>query len=40
MVKLLQKPYAPNQDMRLFLAKFEGKIGAGAFVARSGKHVH
>jgi hypothetical protein len=40
MDKLLQKPYATNQDMRLFLAKFEGKIGAGAFVARSGKHVH
>lgn len=40
MERLLQQPYAPNQDMRLFLAKFEGKIGAGAFVARSGKHAH
>lgn len=40
MEKLLDSSHATNQDMRLFLAKFDGKIGAGAFVARSGKHAH
>lgn len=37
---LLRRSDAPNQEMRLFLALYEGKIGAGAFVARSGQHAH
>lgn len=37
---LLQNSGDEDVEMRLFLAKFEGKIGAGAFVARSGKHAH
>lgn len=37
---LLKNSNGMNVDMRLFLAKHEGRIGAGAFVARSGKHVH
>ena len=37
---LLRHSTAPDQDMRLFLAIHEGKISAGAFVARSGQHAH
>jgi hypothetical protein len=40
MEMLLKNANAPNQDMRLFLARFNGEIGAGAFVARSGRHAH
>ncbi|MDB4303305.1 GNAT family N-acetyltransferase [Desulfosarcina sp.] len=40
MQKLLQAPMTPDQEMQLFLAKYEGRIGAGAFVARSGRHAH
>lgn len=40
MQNLLQKSTASGIEMGLFLAKHEGKIGAGAFVARSGRHAH
>ena len=37
---LLRNSYAEDLTMHLFLAKYEGVIGAGAFIVRSGKHVH
>lgn len=40
MQQLLHSSTAFGLEMRLFLAKLEGRIGAGAFVARSGRHVH
>ena len=41
LMQLLLRPSdVPDQEMHLFLALYEGKIGAGAFVARSGQHAH
>ncbi|NWF35549.1 GNAT family N-acetyltransferase [Mariprofundus sp. KV] len=40
MQQLLLSPQTDGCEMQLFLAKHEGKIGAGAFVARSGEHLH
>lgn len=40
MQQLLFSPQAEGEQMQLFLAMYEGKIGAGAFVARSGEHLH
>ena len=40
MQQLLRSTSALGQEMHLFLAKHEGKIGAGVFVARSGRHAH
>lgn len=41
LMKLLQHAFhADDQGMYLFLAKYEGRIAGGAFVARSGSHVH
>jgi len=40
MQQLLFSPQTDGEEMQLFLAKYEGRIGAGAFVARSGKHLH
>jgi len=40
MQKLLYSPMAPDQEMHLFLAMYKGRIAAGAFIARSGRHVH
>lgn len=40
MQQLLFSQQTEGEEMRLFLAKYEGCIGAGAFVARSGEHLH
>lgn len=37
---LLRHSTTSGQDMHLLLAIHEGKIGAGAFVVRSGQHAH
>ena len=40
MRQLLFAPQNDGESMQLFLAKHDGKIGAGAFVARLGDHLH
>lgn len=40
MHQLLFSPQSDGESMQLFLAKYDGEIGAGAFVARSGDHLH
>jgi len=40
MQQLLFLPQRDGEEMQLFLAMYEGRIGAGAFVARSGEHLH
>lgn len=40
MQQLLFSPQTEGEEMQLFLAMFQGRIGAGAFVARSGEHLH
>lgn len=40
MQRLLFSPQTEGEEMQLFLAKHEGRLGAGAFVARSGNHLH
>lgn len=40
MQTLLQNSSGAGAEMHLFLAKHQGRIGAGVFAARSGSHVH
>lgn len=40
MNRLLFSPHTDGEEMQLFLAMHQGRIGAGAFVARSGEHLH
>lgn len=37
---LISKSESPCMEMKLFLAKVDGAIGAGLLIARSGKHIH
>jgi peptidoglycan pentaglycine glycine transferase (the first glycine) len=40
MYTLLGSPVDAQAEMRLFVAKHAGEIGAGAIIARTGNHVH